>query len=88
MSQSKSSSQSFSAPQRKEGSWQKDVAAISLFLQPLEQEVQTFLQQRNTRCICAGEDAPIVQGEKVVCLTGYFWLQQADSRRPCEMWRQ
>ena len=29
-------------------------------------------------CICAGEDASIVQarGEKVVGLAGHFWLQQ------------
>ena len=43
MSPSKNGSQTFSTPQRKEGSLRKDVAAISLFLQPLEREVHTFL---------------------------------------------
>ena len=86
MSQSKNGSQSFSAPQRKEGSLSKDVAAISLFLQPLEREVHKLLQQCiHTRCICAGEDTSIVQGEKVVCLAGYFWLQQLASLIPGDL---
>ena len=82
MSPSKNGSQSFSAPQRKEGSRRKDIAAVSLFLQPLEREGHTLLQQRNSRCIWAGEDASIVQGEKVVGLAGYFWLQQLASLIP------
>ena len=36
-------------------------------------------QQHITRCICAGEDTSIVQGEKV---SGYFWLQQLTSLLP------
>ena len=79
---SKNSSQSFSAPQHKEGSRRNDIAAISLFLQPLEREVHMFLQQCNARCICAGEDTSIVPSEKVVGLAGYFWLQQLASLIP------
>ena len=82
MSQSKNGSQSSSAPQCKEGSRRKDIAAISLFLQPLEREVHMFLQQCNARCICAGEDTSIVPSEKVVGLAGYFWLQQLASLIP------
>ena len=79
MSQAKKGPQSFSAPQRKEGLRRKDITAISLFLQPLEREVHKFLQQHNTRCICAEE---YVKGEKVVGLAGYFRLQQLASLIP------
>ena len=41
-----------------------------------------LLQKHNARCICAGEDASIVQNEKVVGLAGYFWLQQRASLIP------
>ena len=50
MSPSKNGSQSFSAPQREDGSRRKDVAAISLFLGVRGPYV---LAQRNARCICA-----------------------------------
>ena len=63
MSPSENGSKSFCAPQHNEGSRQEDITAVGLVLQHLEREVHTFLQQRNTRCICTGEDASVVQGK-------------------------
>ena len=68
-----------------------DIAAISLFLQPLGREVHMFQQEHNTRCICAGEDTSIVYGKKsclpcssLLAATNYF----VDSKKPCCLWRQ
>ena len=54
---------------------QKDIAAISLFLQPLERELHTFLQQPRVHSI-PGTFA--VQGKTVDGLDCHLqvWLQQ------------